>query len=82
MADHLLTPLANPHLVCTLCGWPVPAWHDPTICRCGTGIWSQYCTHNTEWRSRCPTWTRTHGCTCARRDPPRIEHPPAPETAP
>lgn len=61
---HTTITFANPHLICDLCGKPVPAWHDNDKCSCDGESWLEPCGHNAEAVSVCPSWSPVDGCTC------------------
>lgn len=79
---HTEIRFANPHLVCTDCRRPVPAWHNPDACGCDPEVfgpfWNVPCGHRAGITSVCPSWSPVDGCQCAEVLG-TVDHAPAPE---
>ncbi|MFD1832431.1 hypothetical protein ACFSJS_22690 [Streptomyces desertarenae] len=75
---HTYITFANPYLVCSACGQPVPRWHDDTKCGCAAGWWNDPCGHRADFDSVCPSWDPVDGCQCAEKLG-HVPHPPAPQ---
>lgn len=74
---HVYVTLANPYLVCDLCRWSVPRWHNNTKCGCDETFWNDPCGHTAGITSVCPSWDPVDGCQC-KEVLGSVEHPPAP----
>ncbi|WP_460071084.1 hypothetical protein [Streptomyces sp. YKOK-I1] len=74
---HVFVSFANPFLVCELCRWSVPRWHNNDKCGCDATFWNEPCGHTAAVTSVCPTWNPVDGCACQKTFG-KVDHPAAP----